>query len=146
MKNQHRKDLQKKELLIIELPEGTADFIVMNTGDRIAVCAFDDVDFCLDVKGISTEYTLLGKPDEIKEEDAMDLVESFGRGKLKRFRGYGKKQFEKTATESLLSAIESVIFWENPYSGVLASEFPTVFEKFESRTFDRNRTLIFVKN
>lgn len=141
----HTIKIPTAELLIVQLPHRTADFSVINTGDRIAISAFDEYDACLEVHPISTDYTLLGKPSEIREEDARELVESFGRGKLKRFKGYRKKQFERTATESLRSAIESVIFWENPYSGVLALEFPSAFENIKLRTFDRSRSIILIK-
>lgn len=163
------------ELLIVQLPHRTAGFSVINTGDRIAISAFDEYDNCLDVMPISTDYTLLGKPDEIREEDAKELVESFGRGKLKRFKGYGKKQFEKTATESLLSLLESEIYWENPFGesepeleavccgratednwghpqccGIATATEESVYlqsewHEAEQKTFDRNRSIILVK-
>ena len=103
-------------------------------------------------------WVLLGKPDEIKEEDIEQLVEwgdadpsgdRYKIGYRSYFDGYKNDvpQFTcKTPIESLFSLLESEIYWKNPYSGVLAMEFPTAFDNFQLRTFDRNRTLIFKKN
>lgn len=125
------------ELMIVELEKGarkTAAFIVDVNGDPI-----------LD------NYTLLGKADEIREEEARELVEE-------RTDIEGNCYYEDhgivngttpTATESLLSAIESVVFWENPFgeSKYFHGEYTDNGRiAAELRTFDRNRTLIFVKN
>ena len=140
----------KKELLIIELPEETY-FEVFKHGILFKDHLEAEREF------VEGSYTLLGSPDEIKEEDAEKLVEkdpwvmSF-----KSYRDYSSKKGVKyntliTATESLLSAIESEIYWENPIPPFAqqGEEISVTFTKWyeaESRTFDRNRTLIFVKN
>lgn len=153
------------ELMIVELHERTADFIVMNTGDRLAVCAFDENDYCLDIKGISKDYTLLGKPDEISEEDAEEIVQKAEYDFGTYYRHYSDKTvFAKTATESLLSILESEIYWDmnplgkgEPVENLQSSTFggeKTIIQRnpmnilwheAEQKTFDRNRTLIFVE-
>ena len=114
--------LLKKPVLVVELPEGTADFSVINTGDRIAISAFDEYDNCLDVKGIPTNYTLLGKPDEIKEEDVRELVNLHESGYYKDY--INGNNFFTLPSKSILSAIESEI----------------------TESFDFKRTLIFIEN
>lgn len=157
MKTYHIKELLKKEVLILELPEGTADFSIMNTGDRTAVCAFNEYDECLEVHGISIAYTLLGSPDEIKESDARELVESWesvAKDGTRVYDNYHRKlPMKRTATESLLSAIETKIFWVNPYKitgmnkeYIEIKDWDKNFSEAESRTFDRNRSIILVKN
>src|SRR5690606_10268213 len=153
MKTYQIKELLKKELLIIELPEG-GEYTLY---DDMLYVWDDKTDNHKRFKG---SYTLLGKPDEISEEYANDLIQKIEYDFGTCYRHYSDKTvFAKTATESLLSAIESVIFWENP----LQSTPPTddlafydskkerriAYEKWheaEQKTFNRNRTIIFKKN
>ena len=153
MKTYHVKDLLEKELLIVQLPHRTTDFSVVNNDEATLICAFHEYEGCLKMKEIPKGYTLLGKPDEIKEEDAVEIVQQSLHTGL--FAHYVKDipvntYCYKTATESLLSAIESVIFWDvNPIDikgQTFSSEHTNRWEEAQSRTFDRNRTLIFVKN
>ena len=137
----------KKELLLVELPEN-GYWENYRDGTEIR-------DFLTDEKFV-TDYTLLGSPDEIKESDAEELVESpidkWGDDKF-RFLDYRYDGCYDlfTATESLLSALESVIFWDvNPF-GHSAEYYSYIGEErhwreSELRTFDKKRTLIFVKN
>lgn len=122
----------KIELLIIELPENG------NTFDDLTLLNYE-----------TEGYTILGKPAEIREDDARELVQKISFG----FKNYKSKDIEffLHAKESLLSAIESEIHWENPIKvHTWASENTDIYHKqwheAESRTFDRSRTLIFVKN
>ena len=160
MKTYHIKDLLKKELLIIELPENG---YYEEYRDGIEVR-----DFLTDEVLTLANYTLLGKPDEIKKEDAEKLVEkdpwvmSF-----KSYRDYSSKKGVKyntliTATESLLSAIESEIYWENPLGfepknivtghgssnliELVANSFYQSWKKAQEKTFDKKRVKMFVKN
>lgn len=149
----------KKEILLVELPR---------------VCDYkltDEMIFIIDIeksssKRIKGSYTLLGKSDEIKAEDAMELVEStidkWGDDKF-RFLDYRYDGCYDlfTAAESLLSGLESEIYWDvNPISKKLGfignvSEIDKQialqkqkrrFDEAQEKTFDKNRTLIFVKN
>ena len=150
MKAYHIKDLLKKELLIVEIPEETY-YEVFKHGILFKDHLESEREF------IEGSYSLLGSPDEIKDEDAEKLVEkdpwvmSF-----KSYRDYSSKKGVKyntliTATESLLSALEKEILWENPYAE--PDKFIDGFDnpcyewwhEAESRTFDRNRSIIFVK-
>lgn len=101
------------------------------------------------------DYTLLGSPDEISEEDARELVESqtFGKGHVSYMDYKSSKRnarlFGRTAKESLLSLLETEIFWKNPYdkSGMtFANEYENKWQEAEQKTFDRNRSLIFKKS
>ena len=113
----------KKEVLVIELPKNGYCSLSEN---RLQI---RDYNSCL-LANIEGYYTLLGSPDEIKEEDAEKLIEkdpwvmSF-----KSYRDYSSKKGVKyntliTAIESFFSALESEI----------------------TESFDFKRTLIFIKN
>lgn len=159
MKTYHLKDLLKKELLIIEISKQTI-LTKTSTGYMLRDNSTNEDYF---IEG----YTLLGKPDEIREEDVKDLVEQSIHTGL--FAHYVKNipvniYCYKTATESLLSAIESKIYWENPlgieepienfqsstFGGektiIYRNPMNVLWHEAESRTFDRNRSTIFVKN
>lgn len=129
----------KRKVLVIELPESR------NT--------FDDLTFLnSETKG----YTLLGSPDDLKEEDARELVESWESVAKDGTRAYQNYKDgipkKRTALESFNSALEKEILWENPYAE--PDKFIDGFDnpcyewwhEAESRTFDRTRTLIFVEN
>ena len=164
MKTYHIKDLLKKDLLILEIPIGGT-----YSKDIHAIIAYGVM------HDIADDYTLLGKPDEIQEEDAKELVESnfiefwypneFDGYGFDKFKNYKTAEFsEVDATESLLSALESEIYWENPLgieepienfqSSTFGGEKTTIhrnpmnvlWHEAESRTFDHKRTLIFKKN
>lgn len=150
MKNYQIKDLLKKEILIVEIATGLSQ-IRKNT---LSVLKHDG-------------YTLLGSPDEIREEDARELVEETEMGvklnsKKYKYRSYDSQLGYATATESLLSALESVIYWENPLGfepknivtghgsshliELVANSFYQSWKIAQEKTFDRNRSIIFVKN
>ena len=112
MKTYEIKDLLKKEILIVEIATGLSQI----RKNKLSVLKHDG-------------YTLLGKPDEIKEDEAKELVEETEMGvklnsKKYKYRAYDSQLGYATATESLLSAIESEI----------------------TESFDFKRTLIFIKN
>ena len=148
----------KNEILIIELPEETY-FEVFKHGILFKDHLEAEREF------IEGSYALLGSPDEIKEEDVKDLVEKITTRQYKNY-GYVPHYFEyllSTAIESFNSALEKEILWENPYgkepienlqSSTFGGEKTIInrnpmnilWHEAESRTFDRNRTLIFIKN
>ena len=151
----------KKEVLVIELPKNGYCSLSEN---RLQI---RDYNSCL-LANIEGSYTLLGSPDEIKEEDAEELVEETEMGvklnsKKYKYRSYDSQLGYATATESLLSALEKEILWENPYGKepfenlqsstfggektiIHRNQMNILWHEAESRTFDRNRTLIFIKN
>ena len=150
MKTAEIKDMLKKEILIVEIATGLSQ-IRKNT---LSVLKHDG-------------YILLGKPDEIKDDDAKELVQYLTRRDLtitpKNYSKGKDGRFEDiTFTESLLSAIESEIYWENPYgkepienlqSSTFGGEKTIIhrnpmnilWHEAESRTFYRNRSIILVK-
>ena len=170
MKTAEIKTLLKKDLLIVELPEWVKDYsyekpLLEVRGDEPNLVEFLSLG----------RYELLGKPDEISEDDAKELVESnfiefwypneFDGYGFDKFKNYKTAEFsEVDAIESLLSAIESKIYWENPLgiyepienfqSSTFGGEktiihrnpMNVLWHEAESRTFDKNRSLIFVKN
>ena len=158
MKTYHIKDLLKKELLIVELPEN-GYYEVFKHGILFKDHLESEREF------IEGSYTLLGSPDEIKEEDVKDLVEKITTRQYKNY-GYVPHYFGyllSTALESFNSALEKEILWENPYGKepienlqsstfggektiIHRNQMNILWNEAESRTFDRNRTLIFVKN
>ena len=135
----------KKELLIIELPENG---YYEEYRDGIEVR-----DFLTDEVLTLADYTLLGKPDEIKEEDAMELVEqSIHSGLFAHYvKGIPVNTYcYKTALDSFHSALESEIYWNvNPIDikgQTFSNEHENKWQQAQEKTFDRSRTLIFVKN
>src|SRR5690606_3844783 len=123
MKTYHIKDLLKKELLILELPENVKIYQdECDEGNHIGYSLTRFGQDSVEPFGLINGYTLLGKPNEIKEEDAMELVETDEISDVEDYRYQivfidykDEENAFSTATESLLSAIDSVIFWENPY-------------------------------
>lgn len=145
----------KKEILVIETPLNVKD-VIFNKGDNSLTWETGH----LIISGYDLDgYTLLGKPDEIKEDDARELVEppidKWGDDKF-RFLDYRYDGCYDlfTATESLLSALESEIYWVNPLNNKLDKSKPLIIQtehlnkwkEAQEKTFNRNRTLIFVKN
>ena len=153
MKTYEIKDLLKKELLIIELPENG---YYKEYRDGIEVR-----DFLTDEVLTLANYTLLGSPDEIKEEDVKDLVEKITTRQYKNY-GYVPHYFQyllSTAIESFNSALEKEILWENPHGkeepnksyflddkGSFLRQEKKQWHKAQEKTFDKKRTLIFFKN
>ena len=148
----------KNELLLVELPENG---YYEEYRDGIEVR-----DFLTDEVLTLANYTLLGSPDEIKEEDVKDLVgEGFNISANKKvFNDYNDDcNCFKTALESFNSALEKEILWENPYgkepienlqSSTFGGEKTIIhrnpmnilWHEAESRTFDKKIVKMFVKN
>ena len=164
MKHIEIKDLLNRDLLVVELPEKyNMDYTYYREDDETEI-AFYLGDDCVQLKLFKGSYALLGKVDEIREEDAAVLVEwgdadpsgdRFMIGYRSYFDGYKDDvpQFtSKTAKESLLSLLESEIYWENPYAEpdkcINGIDNPCYewWHEAQSRTFDKSRTLIFFKN
>ena len=158
MKIYEIKDLLKKELLIVEISKQII-LTKTSTGYMLRDNSNNEDYF---IEG----YTLLGKPDEIKESDAKELVEQSIHTGL--FAHYVKDipvntYCYKTAIESFNSALESEIYWDvNPFKkpdnynlwvkygdlsqyGVRLTTDNSRWHEAQEKTFDRNRTLIFVK-
>lgn len=164
----------KRKVLVIEFPKDSKDYKLFNDKEKPYVSYW---------QGIETKrfylpegsYTLLGSPDELKEEDLANVVHQSIHSHL--FAHYVKDipvntYCYKTAIESFNSALSSEIYWVNPFekptmekygwyssnsqeeqSGWIYEEgeemyykFLKEFEEAESRTFDRTRSLIFVEN
>ena len=163
MKTYKIKNLLKKEILIVELPKWYKSFnyqkpLLEVRGDEPNLAEFLSLG----------RYELLGSSDEIKEEDASELVEETEMGvklnsKKYKYRAYDSQLGYATATESLLSALEKEILWENPYgkepienlqSSTFGGEKTIIhrnpmnilWHEAESRTFDKKRVKMFVKN
>ena len=157
MKTTEIKDILKKDLLIVELPENG---YYEEYRDGIEVRDF----LTYEVLTLAN-YTILGSPDEIKEEDVKDLVEKITTRQYKNY-GYVPHYFQyllSTALESFNSALEKEILWENPYgkepienlqSSTFGGEKTIIhrnpmnilWHEAESRTFDKKRVKMFVKN
>ena len=141
----------KKEVLVIELPEN-GYWETYRDGTEIR-------DFLTDEKFV-TDYTLLGKPDEIKEDDVSEFVKQSIFTSLYGHYVSGidvNTYCYKTALDSFHSALESEIYWNvNPVklfdmdnllkAKHIAYDEIKKFNEAELCTFDRNRTLIFVKD
>ena len=152
----------KRKILVIEAPEGTY-FEVFEHG-----IYFKD-HLNAERKFIEGSYTLLGSPDDLKEEDVKPLVESWesvandGTWIYENYLG-GRIPKKRSALESFNSALSSEIYWKNPFGktspvdmSALSGSFSELYredykkgieswQEAETRTFDRTRTLIFVEN
>lgn len=136
----------KKELLIIEAKnESIAWAMIFNEWGSKEVL----------------KWTLLGKADEIKEEDVSEFVEQ---SIFTSLYGHYVKDIPvntycyRNALESFNSALESEIYWINPVSLERADHYRKAGNEFsyngimkcwnkaQEKTFDKKRTLIFVKN
>ena len=132
--------LLKKELLVIELPIN-GYWEVLSTETRFK---------CFDTgeKLILKNYTLLGKPDEIKEDDLEGLFKEYKDG----YFSFNKSLIKyNTKIRAFNKLIESEIYWDVNPLGHSAEYYSYIGEErhwYESelRTFDKKRTLIFVKN
>lgn len=140
-------DFLKKEVLIIELPR-VCDYYLYE--DMLYI--FDNEnDKNYRFKG---SFSLLGKPDEIKESDAIPFVSISD--DFWDYKDYNNNNNSfRTALESFNSAIETEIYWNvNPIKIIPrgeASEHERVknqneFYEAQEKTFDRQRTLIFLEN
>ena len=93
-------------------------------------------------------YTLLGSPDEIKEDDAKKLVHLHENGYYKDY--INENKFFTLPSKSFYSALESEIYWNvNPIDikgQTFSNEHENKWQQAQEKTFDRSRTLIFVKN
>lgn len=166
MKTYHIKDLLKKDLLIVELPENT----LLSVFPRLILICDRETNEYHHIKG---SYIILGSPDEIKESDAIELAETLWNG----FRNYSEdgsvgnyqRLVYKTALESFNSALESEIFWyvnplgekpkfeyDFPEDGPSDFMYESAVDDFDissikwneaqEKTFDKKRVKIFVKN
>ena len=132
MKTAEIKDLLKKDLLIIELPR-VCDY---NLYEDILYVFDNENDKNYRFKG---SYTLLGKADEIKEEDAEKLF----------YNPIDSTNLTHYANlRNLFSLLESEIYWENPWgvNGAHLDSCKDLWHEAQEKTFDKNKTLIFVKN
>ena len=138
MKTYEIKDLLKKDLLIVELPENK-DIDFYEHGRELLL--------------LTKGYIQLGKSDEIEEEDAKAFVDR-DKSVMFEYKNYnGGKRF-LTALESFFSALEKEIYWENPINVIPrgeASEHDRVknqneFNEAQEKTFDRNRSILLFKN
>lgn len=150
----------KKDLLIIEMPEGyNLDYTYYSEDNETEIAFYLNED-CVQLKTFKGSYTLLGKPDKIKEEDVKNLVEDKISGKvlgsIPLFSNNEKKTWSFTALKAFFSAIEKEIYWVNPINLIHTLEYlkrhrmyhydARQWEEAQEKTFDKNRTLIFVKN
>ena len=124
-------DLLKKQLLIIEISKQTI-LTKTSTGYMLRDNSNNE-DFFID------GYTLLGKPNELKEEDAEKLF----------YNPIDSTNLTHYANlRNLFSLLESEIYWENPWgvNGAHLDSYKDLWHEAQQKTFDKNRTLIFVKN
>ena len=152
----------KRKVLVIELPKGTKHYQYNNAFETISAEVPNDKGVSFEQIRIEKGYTLLGSPDDLKEEDVIDLVESWESVAKDGTRAYQNYKDgipkKRTALESFNSALEKEILWENPISLERANHYKEMGNKFkfngimkcwheaQSNTFDRTRTLIFVEN
>ena len=139
----------KKEVLVIE-DSPAIDFYKINP----RMLAFNMLDGS--IKIFKGNFTILGKPEEITEDDVRDLVNIEPQWEENEtFRVIGNATF--SALKPFYSAIEKEIYWENPVQK--DNEFDRQFKsisnlmnskiewmKAQQKTFDKSRTLIFLKN
>lgn len=142
----------KKEVLMIELPEGYELAGLTNSAIYYYDNQMNYEDYPLSIS-VDGKYTLLGKPDEINEEDVKPLVEEissmYGSYYCTEYKDYITDSISygyKTALESFFSAIEKEIYWVNPLTNEIHAPDIKEWQEAKEKTFDRNRTLIFVKN
>lgn len=120
------------ELLIIELPR-VCDYGLTKEGLFVKEHGSHLSDY------IEGSYTLLGKPDEISEEDAEKLF----------YNPIDSTNLTHYANlRNLFSLLESEIYWENPWgvNGAHLDSYKDLWHEAQEKTFDKNKTLIFVKN
>ena len=127
------------ELLVVQLPKGQKVAFGYYS-DQLTI--FDhEKDFRDSEINFEGNWEILGKPDEISEEEAELLVETTIAFRIDgidylMWKHYAAEyDYLLTAKESLLSLLESQIFWKNPQE----------WHETEQKTFDRTRTIIFKK-
>ena len=154
MKTLEIKDLLKKDLLIIE----TSEQIILTTTATGYMLRDNSTNEEIFIEG----HTLLGKPDEISEEEASELAHFTEANGIYFWKSHDKgRDICLTAKDALLSAIETVIYWDvNPEGefprynfdedinpkDIKAKFYYLKWHEAQSRTFDRNRSIILVKN
>lgn len=138
----------KKEILVVEL-ERLEYYEIFKHGIYIKDHANAEREF------IEGNYTLLGKIDEIKDEDLDGIVSDFD-----AFQSTGEGTGFYDYIKSFNSALEKHLFWVNPYQddwdelcewGYVSIDGMTQmksdrYNQAQEKTFDRKKTLIFVKN
>lgn len=150
----------KVELLIVEMPRAY-DFDIRD--GEIYIYDHESKE----KESIGGSYSLVGEPDRISEEDAKELVKMGSY--ISTFWNYKTNDNHKsnqlrTAKESLLSLLESEIYWKNPLgikepienfqSSTFGGEktilyrnpMNVLWHEAEQKTFDKSRSLIFKKN
>ena len=147
----------KKELLIIELPtlETQISIGLHCIGIKpppIGKEASDSNGFYHVYKEMFHGFKILGKPDEIKEDDLEGLFKEYKDG----YFSFNKSLIKyNTKIRAFNKLIESEIHWKNPFHDLKCSVIDMTLGQWENKkkfleaqekTFDRNRTLIFVKN
>lgn len=147
----------KRKVLVIELPKGTKSHQYNDAFETIYAEVPNDKGVSFEQIKIEKGYTLLGSPDDLKEEDVKDLVETDEVGDVEDFRyqkifiDYNDEENAfTTALESFNSALEKEIYWVNPFLDSTDAEDLDKhlhdWMEAEQNTFDRTRTLIFVEN
>ena len=136
----------KKELLVIE-DSAAIDFYEINP----RMLAFNMLDGS--IKIFKGNFTFLGKPDEIKEDDLEGLFKEYKDG----YFSFNKSLIKyNTKIRAFNKLIESEIYWENPELKLSDFEYflPSInegvklqkkFNEAQEKTFDKKRTLIFAK-
>ncbi len=136
--------LLKKEVLVIEYSPAI-DFYEINP----RMLAFNMINGS--IKIFKGNFTFLGRLNEITEDDVRDLVEQSLHTNLFAHYVSGINppniyQY-KTALESFNSAIVKELFWVNPVVDKLHCEdCYDDWNEAQEKTFDKFRTLIFIKN
>ena len=144
----------KKNLLIVDLPNGW-DYEPIGDDKTFIYHQTEEETNDYHIEG----YTLLGKPDELTNEDSEDLVEKEERiGKSYYMNYKDGYTYPFGALKSLLSAIETIVSWENSVSkpkekdewgNKSSCNYEWELEQWneaESQTFNKQRTLIFIEN
>ena len=134
MKTKTIKSLKKEVLVIEDSP--AIDFYEINP----RMLAFNMLDGS--IKIFKGNYTLLGKPEEITRDDVMDLVEVHEFGYVKVSENH-----LNSPLRHFHSAIEKELFWVNPVVDKLHCEdCYDDWNEAQLNTFEKSRTLIFIKN
>ena len=147
MKTAEIKDILKKDLLIVELPEN-GYYEVFKHGILFKDHLEAEREF------IEGSYAILGSPDEIKDEDLDGIVSDFD-----AFQNTGEGIGFYDYKKGFFDIVEKEIYWVNPWGDrmpIFIEASPSAFKFVEKekerwkeaqeKTFDRNRTLIFIKN
>ena len=139
----------KKELLIIELPEGTISYQYSINLEIISAEVPNYKGFSFGQIRIGKGFTLLGTPDEIKDEDLDGILSDFD-----AFQNTGEGTGFYDYKKGFFDIVEKEIHWVNPLNNKLDKSQPLIIQtehlskwkEAQEKTFDKSRTLIFVKN